>query len=163
MEETWSFAKDNNYSDDEDDEDRPGRATTKHLSEDHLDQINVAGKSHVIIIAEVKKKMKDSLSMAQSAAMVGWGAVAVLENKAFEKITGTNEAEKELKAYEIFQNKQKSLGKITSSKVKNKIGCLGFIVDGYRSSTPWGREGYKQDFGEEPRFYGGFCGYGNTP
>ena len=41
------------------------------------------------------------LFIAEAAASGGWGAVAVLENKHFEKVTGASVAEKELKTQRI--------------------------------------------------------------
>ena len=41
------------------------------------------------------------LFIAEAAATGGWGAVSVLENKPYEKITGASDAEKELKTQRI--------------------------------------------------------------
>ena len=39
--------------------------------------------------------------MAESAAIAGWGAVSVLENKLYDNVSGANAAEKELKTQKI--------------------------------------------------------------
>ena len=57
--------------------------------------------AHRLIIAELKRKIEHELYMAEAAATAGWGAVAVLENKMFTKVSGANNAEKEMKSQKI--------------------------------------------------------------
>ena len=103
LEEAWGFAmKDPNESDDEENEKGLGaELENKELTAEDLGQANTALQAHMMIVAEIKKKIDQELFMAEAAATGGWAAVSVLENKSFEKITGASDAEKELKMQRI--------------------------------------------------------------
>ena len=73
----------------------------KELTAEDMAKANNALQAHRLIIAELKRKIEHELYMAEAAATAGWGAVAVLENKMFTKVSGANDAEKEMKSQKI--------------------------------------------------------------
>ena len=97
LEETWDFAKENLDSDGEEEDTTPGLKETKEMTYEDLEKVNHAIKSHTFCVSELKKKVEHELYMAESAAIAGWGAVGVLENKTYENVSGANPAEKELR------------------------------------------------------------------
>ena len=87
------------------------------------------------------------LFIAESAASGGWGAVSVLENKPFEKVTGASDAEKELKTQRIRKAQE------TYVKEQKLLGLAGPSKAGtFKSKTRPGR-GFAKKFG--PWFDGG--------
>ena len=103
LEEAWCFVKrDHLELDDEDDEaSQEQKPEFKELTADELGKANTALQAHMLIIAELKRKIEHKLYMAEAAATSGWGAVSVLENKMFTNITGATDAEKEMKTQRI--------------------------------------------------------------
>ena len=100
LEETWDFAK-NLDSDGEEEDTTPGLKEAKEMTYEDLDKVNHAIKSHTFCVQELKRRVEHELYMAESAAIAGWGAVGVLENKTYENVSGANPAEKELKTMKI--------------------------------------------------------------
>ena len=105
--------------------------------------------------------------MAESAAIAGWGAVGVLENKTYENVSGANPAEKELKtmkirkASETFAKEQKLFMKAGSSSAYNNA---------YKpNKRPKFNHGAGKNSSAGPsqlRKYGGYGygdGYGHSP
>ena len=94
------------------------------------------------------------LFIAEAAATGGWGAVSVLENKPFEKVTGASDAEKELRTQRIRKA-------IETSRKEESL---------YRKydRKPMKRPGQHKKFGEKYYAYGdhdesgsvGFGGFG---
>ena len=101
LEETWDFAKENLDSDGEEEDTTPGLKETKEMTYEDLGRVNHAIKSHTFCVQELKRRVEHELYMAESAAIAGWGAVGVLENKTYENVSGANPAEKELKTMKI--------------------------------------------------------------
>ena len=99
LDEAWLFAKrDPLESEDEDDEaSQEPKLEFKELTVNEVDKANTALQAHMIIVAEMRKKIEQELFMAEAAATGGWAAVSILENKTFTNITGASAAEKELK------------------------------------------------------------------
>ena len=172
LKEAWNFLKkDNGESDDEEDEDEA--SVVVELSVDQIGKANTAIQAHMLIIAEIKKKVNDELFMAETAGTVGWGAVSVLENKNFTKITGSSETDKELKmqqvrkANEIFR-KEQNLNKKMEKRPRKRLGFQkakpygGFANGGYYqgAGTGYGRGGYGQIHDGAGYSGGGGRGYG---
>ena len=148
LEQAWSFVQQEQLvSDDEDEENGNEHKEFKELTAEDLNKANSALQAHMLIIAELKRKIEHELYMAEAAATAGWGAVAVLENKMFDNVSGDTEAEKELKtqrirkAQETYVKEQKLLGLAGPSKVGT-----------FKSKTRTGR-GFAKKFG--PWFDGG--------
>ena len=159
LEETWDFAKENLDSDGEEEDTTPGLKETKEMTYEDLGKVNQAIQSHTFCVSELKKRVEHELYMAESAAIAGWGAVGVLENKTYENVSGATPAEKELKtmkirkAYETFAKEQKLL----------KTGPSSAFTNAYKASKrPKYNHGAGKEFGAgpfKPRKYGGY-GYG---
>ena len=102
LEETWDFTKKENLeSDDEEEEATPGLKEVKELNSEDIEKVNNALKAHTFCVQELKRKIEHELYMAESAAITGWGAVSLLENKLYDNVSGANAAEKELKTQKI--------------------------------------------------------------
>ena len=102
LEGTWDFVKKEQLESDDDEDDRdPEQKEFKELTAEDMTKANNALQAHRLIIAELKGKIEHELYMAEAAATAGWGAVAVLENKMFVKVSGANDAEKEMKSQKI--------------------------------------------------------------
>ena len=102
LEGAWDFVKKEQLESDDDEDDRdPEQKEFKELTAEDLTKANNALQAHRLIIAELKGKIEHKLYMAEAAATAGWGAVAVLENKMFVKVSGANDAEKEMKSQKI--------------------------------------------------------------
>ena len=120
-----------------------------------MDKTNNALQAHMLIVAELKRKIDHELYMAEAAAISGWGAVSVLENKMYTNVSGANDAEKELKtqrirkAMETFTKEQRLHGKGESSN--------GLFKLRKRPNQHYGF-GFKK-FGQKLRGYGGFGSY----
>ena len=121
MEASWDFAMKGDLDSDSEEEPTPGLKEAglrvREMTFEDLDLVNDAIKSHLVCAQELKKKVEVSyddtpysavlithsqheLTMAESAAIGGWGTVDVLENKTFENVSGTA-AERELKTLQI--------------------------------------------------------------
>ena len=158
LEDAWDFVKKEKLeSEDEDDEMGVEQKESKELTAEDLGKANSALQAHMLIIAELKRKIEHELYMAEAAATAGWGAVAVLENKMFANVSGATEAEKEMKtqrirkALETYTKEQKLHGKAGPSKAgphKSKTRpSRGF---GYKKFGP------KFDGGRKQGGYGGY-------
>ena len=102
LEDAWDFVKKEQLdSDDEEEEVNPGQKELKELTMEDVEKTNNALQAHMFIVAELKRKIEHELYMAEAAAISGWGAVSVLENKMYANISGANAAEKELKTQKI--------------------------------------------------------------
>ena len=102
LEDTWDFTKKENLdSEDEEEEATPGLKEVKELTYEDMEKVNNALKAHTFCVQELKRKIEHELYMAESAAIAGWGPVAVLENKIYDNVSGANAAEKELKTQKI--------------------------------------------------------------
>ena len=160
MEEAWDFVKkEKPESEDKDEEMNTEQKVCKELTAEDMGKANSALQAHMLIIAELKRKIEHELYMAEAAATAGWGAVAVLENKMFDNVSGATEAEKEMKtqrirkALETYIKEQKLHGKAGPSKAgphKSKTRpSRGF---GYK------KFGSKFDGGRKHGGYGGHDG-----
>ena len=187
LEVAWDFVKkDQMESEDEDDEMEAEQKEVRELTEDDLAKANTALQAHMLIIAELKKKIEHELYMAEAAATAGWGAVSILENKRFTNVSGATEAEKEMKtlrirkAREAFSKEQRMhKGEVPSGINKPRrrpgqssgLGRKGYAsksqdYGGYYSSYDGGsmtavggqegQNGYGQGYGQG---YGGDGGY----
>ena len=121
LEEAWDFVKKEQLeSEDEDDEMNPEQKC-KELTEEDMGKANSALQAHMLIVAELKRKIEHKLYMAEAAATAGWGAVSVLENKMFTNVLGATKAEKEMKsqkirkAMETYSKEQKLYKKVVPS------------------------------------------------
>ena len=102
LEGAWDFVKKEQLESDDDEDDRePEQKEFKELTAADLTKANNALQAHRLVIAELKEKIEHDLYMAEAAATAGWGAVDVLENKMFVKVSGANNAEKEMKSQKI--------------------------------------------------------------
>ena len=102
LEDAWDFVKKEHLeSEDEDDEMNQEQKESKELTAEDMDKVNNALQAHMLIIAELKRKIEHELYMAEAAATAGWGAVSVLENKMFTNVSGATDAEKEMKTLRI--------------------------------------------------------------
>ena len=102
LDNAWAFVKKEQLeSEDEDDKMKPEQKEFKELTAEELGKANTALQAHMLIIAELKRKIEHELYLAEAAAISGWGAVSVLENKMFTNITGATDAEKEMKTQRI--------------------------------------------------------------
>ena len=156
LEDAWDFVKKEQLdSDDEEEEMTPGLKELKELTVEDVEKTNNPLQAHIFIVAELKRKIEHELYMAEAAAISGWGAVSVLENKMYSNISGANAAEKELKTQKIrkptetFAKEQRLHKKEEPSKGIFKLRKrpnhhLGF--------------GFKK-FGPKLRGYGGYGGY----
>ena len=185
LEEAWLFAKrDPLESEDEDDEaSQEPKLEFKELTADELGKANTALQAHMMIVAEIRKKIKQELFMAEAAATGGWAAVSVLENKSFTNITGASAAEKELKmqrirkAVEMVKKEQtlnNTLNKRIEKKIRKRPGQFkqfaskfygNYNYDGYEDMAApvygqGGSGGYGQGYGDDGG-HGGRGGYGN--
>ena len=98
LEDAWDFVKKEQLeSEDEDDEMNPEQKEFKELTAEDMVKANNALQAHMLIIAELKRKIEHELYMAEAAATAGWGAVSVLENKMFTNVSGATDAKKEMK------------------------------------------------------------------
>ena len=158
LEQAWDFVKKEKLeSDDEDEEMSTEQKECKELTVEDMGKANSALQAHMLIIAELKRKIEHELYMAEAAATAGWGAVAVLENKMFANVSGATEAEKELKtqrirkAFETFTKEQKLHGKVVPSKSgPPKSKTRPSLAFGYKKFGPKFNGGYK---------YGGYDGH----
>ena len=84
-EEAWGFVKkDPNESDDEENEAGQGaELENKELTADELGKASTALQAHMLIVAEIKKKIDQELFMAEAAATGGWAAVSADDLKLF--------------------------------------------------------------------------------
>ena len=187
LEEAWGFAKkDPNESDDEEDEaSQEATLEFKELTADELGKANTALQAHMMIVAEIRKKIEQELFMAEAAATGGWAAVSILENKTFTNITGASAAEKELKMQRIrkavemvkkeqtLNNNSGTLKMRIEKKLRKRPGQFkqfaskfyGLPYDGYNDmATPvYGhgrRGGYEQGYGGDGGQGWQFGGYG---
>ena len=140
LEEAWGFVKkDPNESDDEENEVGQGaELESKELTADELGKANTALQAHMLIVAEIKKKIDQELFMAEAAATGGWAAVSVLENKSFAKITGASDAEKELKMQRIrkaIETARKEESSRSSARSSTPMGSKTTAASAARSST----------------------------
>ena len=178
LEQAWDFVKKEKLESDEEDEEMSNEhKECKELTAEDMGKANSALQAHMLIIAELKRKIEHELYMAEAAATAGWGAVAVLENKMFDNVSGATEAEKEMKtqrirkALETYTKEQKLHGLAGPSKAgphKSKIRpSSGF---GYKKFGPKFDGGRKQGGygGHDPQsmtaaaggYGGGYGGYG---
>ena len=148
LEQAWAFVQQEKLvSDDEDEEMGNEHKEFKELTAEDMDKANSALQAHMLIIAELKRKIEHELYMAEAAATAGWGAVAVLENKMFDNVSGDTEAEKELKTQRIRKAQE------TYVKEQKLLGLAGPSKAGtFKSKTRTGR-GFAKKFG--PWFDGG--------
>ena len=144
---TWGFAKkDPLESDDEENEKGlEDELENKELTAEDLGQANTALQAHMMIVAEIKKKIDQELFMAEAAATGGWAAVSVLENKPFKKITGASDAEKELKMQRIRKaietaRKEESLYKRYERKPMKRPGQLQKFGEKFYGSYAYGEQ-----------------------
>ena len=115
---------------------------------------NKPAHAHKLIIAEIKKKIEHELYMAEAAATAGWGAVAVLENKMFTNVSGTD-AEKEMKSQKIRKHRGNGRRKFVAEPYAYG-GYGGYGAMGGQE----GQEGYRQNYGPVVNFRGrGSGGY----
>ena len=131
LEEAWGFAKkDPNESDNEEDEaSLEAKLEFKEITADELGKANTALQAHMMIVAEMRKKIEQELFIAEAAATAGWAAVSILENKTFTNITGASAAEKELKMQRIrkaveIAKKEQTLNKRNEKKPRKRPGQL---------------------------------------
>ena len=156
LEDAWDFVKKEQLdSDDEEEEMTPGLKELKELTVEDVEKTNNALQAHMFIVAELKRKIEHELYMAEAAAISGWGAVSVLENKMYANISGANAAEKELKtqkirkATETFAKEQRLHKKGEPSNGLFKLKKRPNHLHGF---------GFKK-FGPKLRGYGGYGGY----
>ena len=176
LEDAWDFVKKEQLdSDDEEEEMTPGLKELKELTVEDVEKTKNALQAHVFIVAELKRKIEHELYMAEAAAISGWGAVSVLENKMYANISGANAAEKELKtqkirkATETYAKEQRlhkkgesSNGLFKPKKHLNPLHGLGFKKFGQRPRSFAGYAGVKAAVngqgGYEPSYGGGYGG-----
>ena len=155
LEVAWDFVKkDQMESEDEDDEMEAEQKEVRELTEDDLAKANTALQAHMLIIAELKKKIEHELYMAEAAATAGWGAVSILENKRFTNVSGATEAEKEMKTQRIRKARETFSKEQRLHKVEVPSGI----------NKPRRRPGQSSGLGRKrfaPKFqdYGGYSGY----
>ena len=165
LEETWDFAKENLDSDGEEEDTTPGLKETKEMTYEDLEKVNQAFKSHTFCVQELKKRVEHELYMAESAAIAGWGAVGVLENKTYENVSGANPAEKELKTMKI---RKASETYAKEQKLFMRAGSSSAYNNAYKpSKRPKYNPGAGKRFSagpSQPRKDGGYgYGYGHGP
>ena len=163
LEETWDFAKENLDSDGEEEDTTPGLKESKEMTYEDLGKVNQAIKSHTFCVSELKKRVEHELYMAESAAIAGWGAVSVLENKTFENVSGANSAEKELKTMKI-RKASETFAK--EQRLLMRPGSSGAYNNAYKANKrPKYMHGAGKKFSAGPaqlRNYGGYdYGYGH--
>ena len=187
LDEAWLFAKrDPLESEDEDDEaSQEPKLEFKELTADELGKANTALQAHMMIVAEIRKKIEQELFMAEAAATGGWAAVSILENKSFTNITGASAAEKELKMQRIrkavemvkkeqtLNNNSGTLKMRIEKRLRKRPGQFKQLAskyyalpnDGYDDmATPvyghGGRGGHEQGYGGDGGQGWQFGGYG---
>ena len=166
LEETWDFAKGENLDSEGEEEDAtPGLKEAKEMTYEDLDKVNHAIKSHTFCLQEMKRKVEHELYMAESAAIAGWGAVGVLENKTYENVSGANPAEKELKTMKI---RKASETYAKEQKLFMRAGSSSAYNNAYKpSKRPKYNPGAGKRFSagpSQPRKDGGYgYGYGHGP
>ena len=155
LEDAWDFVKKEQLeSEDEDDEMNPERKEFKELTAEDVVKANNALQAHMLIIAELKRKIEHELYMAEAAATAGWGAVSVLENKMFTNVSGATDAEKEMKTQRI----RKAMETYTKEQRLHKK-----VVPTNGISKPRKRPGQHLGLGHKKfasKFHG-YGGYGN--
>ena len=157
LEDAWDFVKKERLeSEDEDDEMKPEQKEVKELTEEDLVKTNNALQAHMLIIAELKRKIEHELYMAEAAATAGWGAVSVLENKMYTNVSGATDAEKEMKTQRI----RKAMETYTKEQRHHKkvVPVDGLSKPRKRPGQHLG-PGHKR-FASKFHGYGGYGGYG---
>ena len=157
LEDAWDFVKKEQLeSEDEDDEMNTEQKEFKELTAEDMGKANNALQAHMLIIAELKRKIEHELYMAEAAATAGWGAVSVLENKMFSNVSGATDAEKEMKTQRI----RKAMETFTKEQRLHKK-----VVPSNGLFKPKRRPSQHRGFGHKkfgPKFNGGhrYGGYG---
>ena len=156
LEDAWDFMKKEQLeSEDEDDVMNPEQKF-KELTAEDMDKANNALQAHMLIIAEIKRKIEHELYMAEAAATAGWGAVSVLENKMFTNVSGANDAEKEMKTQRIRKGMETYTKEQRLHKKVVPVNGLFKLKKRHGQHLGLGR----RKFAAEPHVYGGYGGYG---
>jgi hypothetical protein len=155
LEDAWDFVKNEQLeSEDEDDEMKPEQKEFKELTAEDMGKVNTALQAHMLIIAELKRKIEHELYMAEAAATGGWGGVSVLENKMFTNVSGATDAVKEMKTQRI----RKAIETYTKEqRLHKKVVPMNGLF------KPKKRPGQHLGFGLKKfgsKFHGNFGGYG---
>ena len=116
IEDAWDFLKKGQMESEDEDDDNTPEQEFKELTAEDIGKANNTLQAHKLIIAEIRKKIEHKLYMAEAAAAAGWGAVAILENKKFTNVSGTD-AEKEMKT----QKMRKAMETFAKEQRQNKV------------------------------------------